>query len=114
MMSEHTSDRPLLVITGAAGRIGSFYRRWLRAPAPSPATSGAGDAGGVDRRPWRVRLVDVREPTDVDPADEVLSGAAAGDLADLDVARRAVTGAHTVLHLAADPSPRADFYASLL
>lgn len=37
-----------------------------------------------------------------------------GDLADINVARSAVAGAHTILHLAADPSPAADFYATLL
>lgn len=94
----------VLVITGAAGRIGSFYRQHLR-------EQGAVGDGAAQ---WRLRLVDVRAPEGVRPEDEVLAGAEAGNLADLDVARRAVAGAHSVLHLAADPSPRADFYASLL
>lgn len=85
-------ERPLLLITGAAGRIGSFYRRHL------------GDAPG-----WRLRLQDIRPVPDAGPWE-----AQASDLADLEAARRAVQGAHTVLHLAADPSPSADFYASLL
>lgn len=94
----------LLVITGAAGRIGSFYRNHLRQQ----------HAVGTGNQQWRLRLVDVRPPENTSPDDEVQAGDAEADLADLDVARRAVAGAHSVLHLAADPSPRADFYASLL
>ena len=63
---------------------------------------------------WRLRLVDVRQPQQTEPDDEVQAGEQDGNLAELDVARRALRGAHSVLHLAADPSPRADFYASLL
>ena len=100
-MSETTA--PLLVVTGGAGRIATFYRRWL--------------AGEEDGAPatlnWRLRLVDVREPSANRPDDEVIAGPDA-DMADLANAERAVAGAHTVLHLAADPSPRADFYESLL
>jgi NAD+ dependent glucose-6-phosphate dehydrogenase len=94
---------PLLVVTGGAGRIGTFYRAWL-----------AGEQDGApEAQPWRVRLVDLREPSGARPGDEVTAGDAA-DMANLDAARHAVTGAHTVLHLAADPSPVADFYESLL
>ena len=102
-MAVETRGR-LLVITGAAGRIGSFYRRHVR------------EAGllGDGPQQWRLRLVDVRPPQEAQPGDEVQAGEAEGNLADLDVARRALQGAHSVLHLAADPSPSADFYASLL
>lgn len=97
------SNAPLLVVTGGAGRIATFYRRWL--------------AGEEDGAPpfsnWRIRLVDVREPSGARPGDEIIAGPEA-DMADLANVERAVTGAHTVLHLAADPSPRADFYESLL
>lgn len=103
MTTEQVSSR-LLTITGAAGRIGSFYRRHLH--DEGRAGTGAGQ--------WRLRLVDVRPPRDTMPDDEVLAGEQEGNLADLEVARRAVAGAHSVLHLAADPSPSADFYASLL
>ena len=82
----------LLVITGAAGRIGSFYRRHFGA-----------------REGWRLRLQDVRPIEDAGGWETQT-----GDLTDLDTARRAVAGAHSVLHLAADPSTRADFYESLL
>ncbi|NBT95344.1 MAG: NAD(P)-dependent oxidoreductase, partial [Chloroflexi bacterium] len=96
-------QNPLLVVTGGAGRIGTFYRAWL-----------AGEQDGApEAQPWRVRLVDLREPSGARPGDEVTAGDAA-DMANLDAARHAVTGAHTVLHLAADPSPVADFYGSLL
>jgi hypothetical protein len=86
-----TGDR-LLTITGAAGRIGSFYRRHFGA-----------------RPGWRMRLQDIR-PVE-QPGDSEVQRS---DLAELDAARQAADGAHTILHLAADPSPRADFYASLL
>ena len=36
------------------------------------------------------------------------------DVTDLDACMRACAGVHTVLHLAADPLPDADFHASLL
>ena len=98
-----TDPAPLLVVTGGAGRIATFYRRWLAGQEDgAPASS-----------PWRIRLVDVRDSPGAMPGDEVIAGPDA-DMADLANVERAVVGAHTVLHLAADPSPRADFYASLL
>lgn len=90
-MEQETGER-LLVLTGAAGRIGSFYRRHFG-----------------ERPGWRLRLQDI-EPVPEPGPWEVHTG----DLADLAVARRVVQGAHTILHLAADPSPSADFYGSLL
>lgn len=82
----------VLAITGAAGRIGTFYREHFGA-----------------REGWRLQLQDIRPVANAgDLSTQV------GDLADLDTARRAVAGAHTVLHLAADPSTHADFYATLL
>ncbi len=102
--NEQQTGGRLLVITGAAGRIGTFYRKHLK--AQGLLGSGAGQ--------WRLRLVDVKQPQDTFPEDEVIAGEAEGNLAGLEVARRAVAGAHSVLHLAADPSPSADFYASLL
>jgi nucleoside-diphosphate-sugar epimerase len=102
-MTDQSSGR-LLTITGAAGRIGTFYRQHLR------------DQGTLGNGPgqWRLRLVDVRQPQETQPDDDVQAGEQEGNLAELEVARRALKGAHSVLHLAADPSPRADFYASLL
>ena len=63
MASAETGGR-LLLITGAAGRIGSFYRRHLH------ASGQVGDGPGQ----WRLRLTDVRQPEDVDPADELVAG----------------------------------------
>lgn len=97
------SNAPLLVITGGAGRIATFYRRWLAGEEDGAPTSSD----------WRLRLVDVREPSASRVGDEVVAGSQA-DMAELANVERAVAGAHTVLHLAADPSPRADFYESLL
>jgi NAD+ dependent glucose-6-phosphate dehydrogenase len=98
-----TSTSRLLLVTGAAGRIGSYYRRWLH------------ETDQVGNRPgqWRLRLTDVRPLEDAVDGDEVIAGEGA-DLADVEVARRVVSGASAVIHLAADPSPRADFYGSLL
>jgi len=79
-----------VLITGAAGRIGSAFR-----------ARHAGD--------YAFRLADVREPAEPAGHEVVLA-----DLTDLDAARRACEGMDTVLHLAADPSPRATFYDTLL
>ena len=103
-MASAPSTGRLLLITGAAGRIGTWYRRHLHE---------SGQVGGGAGQ-WRLRLTDVRQPADVAPGDEVIAGESEADLADLEVARRVVAGATAVVHLAADPSPRADFYGSLL
>lgn len=79
-----------VLITGAAGRIGTAFR------------SRCGDT-------YRLRLVD-RRPVE-DPAGHE---ARVLDLVDLDAARQACEGIDTIVHLAADPSPRARFYESLL
>lgn len=79
-----------VLITGAAGRIGTAFRR-------------AYDSD------YSFRLVD-RRPIQ-EPAGHETSVA---DLVDLDAAREACEGIDTVLHLAADPSARATFYDTLL
>src|SRR5947209_3594313 len=79
-----------VLVTGAAGRIGSDFRRLY------------GDR-------YRLRLLD-RRHIPVPAGHETLDG----DLADLEMARRACAGMNTVLHLAADPNPSADFYQTLL
>jgi nucleoside-diphosphate-sugar epimerase len=89
------SDAPRrILLTGAAGRIGSNFF-----------------AAASDR--YTFRLADRRI--------ESLAGAAARghevialDVADLDACREACRDVETVVHLAADPSPAADFYGSLL
>lgn len=81
-----------VLLTGAAGRIGTAFRRFH----------------GDD---YPLRLVD-RNGAQIEDAGahEVIPA----DLADLDVCQEVCQGMDMVLHLAADPSPRADFYDSLL
>jgi nucleoside-diphosphate-sugar epimerase len=86
------TDRPFVLVTGAAGRIGAAFVE---------------DAG--DR--YRFRAADRDAPPL--PSGEGHETMAL-DVADLDACRAACRGVDTVLHLAADPSPEADFYGSLL
>lgn len=79
-----------VLVTGAAGRIGTAFR------------SRYGET-------YRLRAVDSREIGDAAGQD-----AYTADLVDLDAARRACEGIDTVLHLAAEPSPSATFYDTLL
>jgi nucleoside-diphosphate-sugar epimerase len=83
-----------VLLTGAAGRIGSSFFDHAR-----------------DR--YHFRLADRR-------TEPIAEAAAHGhevvplDIADLDACQEACRGIDTVVHLAADPSPEADFYGSLL
>ncbi len=79
-----------MLITGAAGRIGTAFR-----------------ARYGDR--YDLRLVD-RRPVEEPGGHE----AYVADLVELIEAQRACEGIDTVIHLAADPSPRATFYDTLL
>jgi nucleoside-diphosphate-sugar epimerase len=79
-----------VLITGAAGRIGTAFRERY------------GDR-------YDFRLVDINPVPDPGSHETW-----AADLVSLDEARRACEGIHTVLHLAADPSPAATFYDTLL
>lgn len=79
-----------VLLTGAAGRVGSAFR------SMAPAR-------------LRLRLAD-RDTSSFSDADD----AVAMDIADLEACRRACNGIDTVVHLAADPGPIADFYGSLL
>jgi len=88
------SELPTILITGAAGRIGSFYRRYLREREPAR---------------YQLRLSDIKPPT-AEQDGEWQSG----NLADPQFAARLVAGVDTIIHLGADPHPDADFYASLL
>jgi nucleoside-diphosphate-sugar epimerase len=88
-----TTTRSIL-LTGAAGRIGSAFCRI----APSR---------------YRLRLAD----RDVSSLNEKFGSTAeiiSLDIADLDASRAACAGIDTVVHLAADPSPDAAFYGTLL
>ena len=80
-----------ILVTGAAGRIGTAFRQHV------------GDR-------YDLRLA-IRHRGIEDPGPhEVISL----DIADLDACRTACRGVDMVIHLAADPSPQADFYGSLL
>ena len=80
-----------VLITGSAGRVASILRQhW-------------GDR-------YRLRLADVRLVEDLALHEEYVEL----DITDLEAFTAACEGIDTVLHLAADPSPQADFYQSLL
>ena len=57
-----------------------------------------------------MRLADVRPVADLAPHEEYIEP----NITDLEAFTAACEGIDTVLHLAADPSPQADFYQSLL
>ena len=79
-----------VLITGAAGRIGTFYRQHV------------GDR-------YILRLVDHKPIPDTGGFESLTL-----DLAQPDSAQRACAGMETVLHLAADPRTSAEFYQDLL
>ena len=85
-----------ILLTGAAGRIGSSFRQYVEQQAS-------------DR--YALRLVDRNLDALGDPGPHEAHDV---NVADLDACRQICQGIHTVVHLAADPSPRADFYESLL
>jgi nucleoside-diphosphate-sugar epimerase len=82
------SQRKVL-ITGAAGRIGTAFRQRY------------GDQ-------YSLRLVDARPVADPGSHEAITA-----DLVQLEAAQAACAGMDTVIHLAADPSPRATFYGTL-
>lgn len=90
-MSTAEARGPVL-LTGASGKIGKAFRRY--------------DGGR-----YRLRLADRERPAlhDGERAETLLL-----DVADLNACRAACAGIETVVHLAADPNPDADFYGSLL
>jgi NAD+ dependent glucose-6-phosphate dehydrogenase len=90
-MIENPTKRKVL-LTGAAGRIASAFRHY-------------------EGERYALRLADRDLGRIGDTAGhEVLEL----DVADLEACRAACAGIDTVVHLAADPSPDADFYGSLL
>ncbi len=90
------SSPRLVLVTGAAGRIGSYF------------------ANHHDRERFTLRLlVRVEDaPESVQPL-HALGEVVVGDIGDLAGLKRAFAGVHTVVHLAADPSPSAT-WGSLL
>lgn len=90
-MSNSATTRRKVLLTGAAGRIGTAFRQ---------------QAGGR----YAMRLADRQIGDLAEHGDEAL----AFDIVDLDACQRACAGIDTVVHLAADPSSRTGFYESLL
>ena len=88
------SERRLVLLTGAAGRIGSAFR----------------EANGES---YRFRLADLKTDAlaETPGADHEIVRL---DISDADACREACAGIDTVIHLAADPSPDADWESSLL
>jgi nucleoside-diphosphate-sugar epimerase len=87
--------RPILLITGASGRIGGSYRRHL----------------AQINHPYQLRYTDIKPPKQ---SDDLEGEWLIGNLSELDFAHQVVEGVDTILHLGADPDPEADFYNSLL
>lgn len=77
-----------LVLTGGAGRIGTYLRR---------------TDGGLPARGWRLRLVDAREPQDVAP-DETFTRVDVGDDGAIATLVEVMAGADAVVHLAGVPT----------
>lgn len=82
-----------ILITGAGGRVATAFRQAMG-----------------DRYALRLAERDISLLSDLRPGDEVISF----NIADLDACRAACANIDTVLHLAADPSPDADFCGSLM
>ena len=91
-MSE--SERRFVLLTGAAGRIGTAFREahgeQYRFRLADLETDALGDTPGAEHEVVRLNI------------------------ADADACRQACVGIDTVIHLAADPSPEADWESSLL
>jgi nucleoside-diphosphate-sugar epimerase len=88
------ADKRKVLLTGAAGRIGGAFRR---------------EVG--DRYAFRLAILPGTSLDDPGAGDHETIEL---DIADPAACRGACAGMETVVHLAADPSPRADFYGSLL
>jgi NAD+ dependent glucose-6-phosphate dehydrogenase len=84
------SAKRRVLLTGAAGRIGTSYRKHAS-------------------EKYDFRLVDIRPVPDPAEHEELTL-----DLADPEAARRACEGMQTVIHLAANPHTTAEFYKDLL
>ncbi|GAA2719146.1 NAD-dependent epimerase/dehydratase family protein [Cellulomonas aerilata] len=77
-----------VVLSGAAGRIGTYLRR---------------EDGGLSARGWRLHLVDTAEPDGVEP-DETFTAADISDEEATETLARAMAGADGVVHMAGIPS----------
>ncbi len=94
MTEQRLSAKKSILLTGAAGGIGSAFFRFAA-------------------EHYTFRLADIR-PTVVDQEDAGEHEVVAFDIADPEACQHACRDIDIVLHLAADPSPHADFYGSLL
>lgn len=83
-----TEDTPTVVLTGAAGRIGTYLRR---------------EDGGLAARGWRLRLVDAVEP-DAAGEDEPFTAVDLTDETAVERLTAVMRGADAVVHLAGIPS----------
>jgi UDP-glucose 4-epimerase len=88
------SERRFVLLTGAAGRIGTAFRK----------------AHGQRYR-FRLADLDIGTLADTPGASHEIVRL---DIADVEACRDACAGIDTVVHLAADPSPEADWESSLL
>jgi hypothetical protein len=100
-------ELPLVLITGAAGSVGTILRNHWNDAEGGPL--------------YRLRLADLAAPRVRGGESPDLSATLAEheeavefDCADYDAFLAACQGVHAVVHLAADPSPSAEFYGSLL
>lgn len=87
------SELGRVLITGAGGRVATVFRQFVG-----------------ERYALRLAEKELGMLHGLRPDDQVL----AFDITDIDACRAACTNIDTVLHLAADPSPKADFYSSLM
>lgn len=83
-----------VLVTGAGGRIGSAFV-------------------AQERARYDFRLADLAD-SDANATGPEGAERITLNVADLDAVQRACAGIDTIVHLAADPSPEADFYGSLL
>jgi nucleoside-diphosphate-sugar epimerase len=93
-MLKHSSPARSILLTGAAGGIGSAFFRYA-----------------AER--YSFRLAD-RATTGLSEAVNQGHELRTLDIADLEMCQQACQGMDTVVHLAADANPNADFYGSLL
>lgn len=84
-----------VLLTGAAGRVARAFLRH-------------------DGHRYNLRLADRKSLNPEQFPDYEQAETIRLDVASLDACKKACEGIHTVVHLAADPSPAADFYESLL
>lgn len=91
-MTNRAVPKRKVLVTGAAGRIGTAFC-----------------AAAADRYDLRLGVMTNEQLQPGDEQDQIIF-----NIAHLEECQRACEGIDTVVHLAADASPRAEFYASLL